>query len=128
VAKLTPPQFQVADPAFVLTKEPNAMPLEIEVQFSQLLDKADTSTVITIRSENTGGYPIEVLTQNNVWPPNDNEWESLGDVGAVSLKIPGNWEQDELIAFFQKLGLMTIPVYGKVESPPPYEPEDTKEP
>jgi hypothetical protein len=112
VDKLTPIKFRIADPEFELANK-DFMPVEIEVQISKPGEKTSANTVITIRTDNIGGYDMNVMMQYDY----RCSWKEFGGVGAISIQIPGEFEREVLVSFLQKLGLMTLPVYGKRHAP-----------
>lgn len=121
MTKLAPKEFEVPNVEFAYENE-DCMALELEVQLGPHLDKSTLST-LTFRTSNLGGYPIKVAVQGEVY----HDWKAPIEVGAVSIQFQGSYERDILIAALQRIGLMTVPVYGKMERGPfePYEePED----
>jgi len=121
MTKLAPKMLEVPNVEFAYENE-DCMALELEVQLGPDLSKSTLST-LTFRTSNIGGYPIKVTVQDDVY----RDWEAPVEVGAVSIQFQGSYERDILIAALQRIGLMTVPVYGKMERGPfePYEePED----
>ena len=117
MTKLAPKELKVPNVEFAYENE-DCMALELEVQLGPDLSKSTLST-LTFRTGNLSGYPIKVSVQDSV----NQNWEAPVEVGAVSIQFMGSYERDILIAALQRIGLMTVPVYGKMERGPfePYE-------
>lgn len=121
MTKLAPKELKVPNVEFAYENE-DCMALELEVQLGPHLDKSTLST-LTFRTSNLGGYPIKVMVGDFVY----QNWGAPVEVGAVSIQFQGSYERDILIAALQRIGLMTTPVYGKMECGPfeiHEEPED----
>jgi hypothetical protein len=121
MTRLAPKMLEVPNVEFAYENE-DCMALELEVQLGPDLSKSTLST-LTFRTGNLSGYPIKVSVQDSVY----QNWQAPVEVGAVSIQFEGSYERDILIAALQRIGLMTVPVYGKMERGPfePYEePED----
>lgn len=122
MSSLIPPEINIRNVEFAYENEDDHG-LELAVQFGFYEDKSTKST-LTFRTSNTGGYPMKLMVEmENQF----GEWKGPVEVGAVSIQFMGSYERDILIAALQRIGLMTVPVYGKMERGPfePYEePED----
>lgn len=121
MTKLAPKELEVPNVEFAYENE-DCMALELEVQLGPHLDKSTLST-LTFRTSNLGGYPIKVAVGDFVY----QNWDAPVEVGAVSIQFQGSYERDILVAALQRIGLMTTPVYGKMECGPfeiHEEPED----
>jgi hypothetical protein len=109
---MTPPELAIDNPAFVL-KNKDIMGLEAEIQIGHRADKMGTSAVLTFRTNNISGYDMNIMVQGM----HGSSWQS-GQIGAVSIEIVGDYEREILIAFLQKVGLLTVPVFGKYDCGP----------
>jgi hypothetical protein len=114
---LIPKELDIPNPEFSYTND-DVMALELAVQFGLDREKSTKST-LTFRTSNISGYPMKVMIETDKF----GEWHGPIEVGAVSIQFDGGYERDVLIAALQRIGLMTIPVYGKMERGPfePYE-------
>ena len=112
-------ELAIENPEFEYTNS-DTLALELEVQFSHPGDKLDANTTITLRTNQISGYDMLLMAQNG----HKDEWTGPFEVGAISIQVRGNYEREILIAAFQKIGLMTIPVYGKIERGPFEIPEE----
>ena len=90
------------------------MALEAELQIGHPHEKKDSLSVLTLCTNNISGYQMAVTVQGDY----GSEWSQPIDVGAVSITLRGDYERQILIAFLQKVGLLTIPVFGKYETGP----------
>ena len=109
---LIPKELDIPNPEFSYTND-DAMALELAVQFGPDREKSTKST-LTFRTSNISGYPMKVMIETDRF----GEWHGPIEVGAVSIEFNGGYERDILIAALQRIGLMTIPVYGKMERGP----------
>jgi len=110
---MTPAKLAIDNPAFVLQNK-DVMGLEAEIQIGHRADKMGTSAVLTFRTNNISGYDMNVMAQGVHGSP----WQEIGQVGAISIEIVGDYEREILIAFLQKVGLLTVPVFGKYDRGP----------
>jgi hypothetical protein len=110
---MTPPHLAIDNPAFVLQNK-DVMGLEAEIQIGHRADKMGTSAVLTFRTNNISGYDMNVMVQG----VHGSTWQKVEQVGAVSIEIVGDYEREILIAFLQKVGLLTVPVFGKYDRGP----------
>lgn len=110
---MTPEEFDLLNPAFVYRNK-DVMALEAELQIGHPHEKKDSLSVLTLRTNNISGYQMAVTVQGDY----GSEWSQPIDVGAVSITLRGDYERQILIAFLQKVGLLTIPVFGKYETGP----------
>jgi hypothetical protein len=118
---LIPKELNLADAEFRYEND-DSIALELAVQFGPYKDKSTKST-LTFRTSNISGYPMTIMAETDKF----GEWRGPIEVGAISIQFQGSYERDILIAALQRIGLMTIPVYGKMERGPfePFEePED----
>jgi len=61
-----------------------------------------------------GGYPMRVAVRLNSY---DAKWHTIdAEVSSISIQIPGDYEASELIESLQHIGLMTLPVYGRMNN------------
>jgi len=110
---LTPSKLRVRDPAFEWSNN-DVMALEMEVQIGQPGDKIDTYSTITFRTNQISGYDMQAMVQKK----HSDAWCQPVEIGAISIQIRGDYERQILIAALQKIGLMTLPVYGRIEKSP----------
>lgn len=118
---LIPKELKLTDAEFHYEND-DCMALELAVQFGPYEEKSTKST-LTFRTSNTSGYAMKIMVEIGGL----DQWKGPIEVGAISIQFQGAYERDILIAALQRIGLMTVPVYGKIERGPfePYEePED----
>lgn len=118
---LIPKELKLTDAEFHYEND-DCMALELAVQFGPYEEKSTKST-LTFRTSNTSGYAMKIMAEIGGF----DQWKGPIKVGAISIQFQGAYERDTLIAALQRIGLMTVPVYGKIERGPfePYEePED----
>ena len=108
-----PTHLAIDNPAFVLQNK-DVMGLEAEIQIGHRADKMGTSAVLTFRTNNISGYDMNIMMQG----VHGSAWQKVEQVGAVSIEIVGDYEREILIAFLQKVGLLTVPVFGKYDRGP----------
>lgn len=84
----------------------------ISVELGHPHGKLDTHSVLDIETINNGGYGMNIAIQTD-W---NGEWGEITEVNRVRISIFGDYEQDELVKFLQRVGLLTIPVYGRMET------------
>jgi len=119
---LTPKDFDIKNPEFKFRNN-DCMALELELKIGP--DKGKSSrTVLTFRTNQISGYDMQVMFHSRYDPKADAFlWEGPYQTGAISIEFDGGYEQEVLIAAFQKIGLLTLPIYGKIERGP-FEPEE----
>ncbi len=110
---LSPSELEVENAAFVYRNN-DVMALEAEIQIGGSADKTWTSATLTFRTCQTSGYEMKVSLQDSMV----GRWSAPIEVGAISVEIVGDYERQVLIAFLQKVGLLTVPVFGKYEHSP----------
>lgn len=108
---LSPSELEVENAAFVYRNN-DVMALEAEIQIGGSADKTWTSATLTFRTCQTSGYEMKVSLQDSMV----GRWSAPIEVGAISVEIVGDYERQVLIAFLQKVGLLTVPVFGKYET------------
>jgi hypothetical protein len=106
-------QLAIRNPEFEYNTS-DVMGLEMEVQIGQPGDKLSGLSTITFRTNQISGYDMKVMVQKD----HSGAWCQPAEVGAISIQIRGEYERQILIAALQKIGLMTLPVYGKIEHGP----------
>ena len=110
---LAPEELQIENAPFVYRNR-DVMALEAEVQIGDSADKTWTSATLTFRTSQISGYDMKVSVQDSIV----GKWSEPVEVGAISVEIVGDYERQVLIAFLQKVGLLTVPVFGRYESGP----------
>jgi hypothetical protein len=110
---ITPSRLRVRNPEFKWSNN-DVMALEMEVQIGQPGDKLSTYSTITFRTNQISGYDMRVMVQKQ----HSEAWCQPAEIGAISIQIRGEYERQILIAALQKIGLMTLPVYGRIEKSP----------
>ena len=120
--RLTPKDFDIKNPEFKFRNN-DCMALELELKIGP--DQAKSSkTVLTFRTNQISGYDMQVMFDSRYDPKSDTfMWEGPYQTGAISIEFDGGYEREVLIAAFQKIGLLTLPVYGKMKQGP-FEPEE----
>lgn len=122
---LTPKNFKIKNPEFVYRNN-DAMAMEISLEIGPDTGKS-SKTTLTFRTSNISGYDMEVMLGGEFDPVTKEDiWTEPYSVGAISIKFDGGYEREILIAAFQKIGLMTIPVYGKIQRGP-FEPDEEEQ-
>ena len=74
--------------------------------------KDDTECYIDVDSGYASGYPMEAHVKI------DGEWHWVKELEAIRLVIKGSYERTAFITNLQKVGLMVMPFYGKMEATP----------
>lgn len=110
---IVPRQLATRNPEFEYSNS-DVMALEMQVQIGQPGDKLSTHSTITLCTNQISGYNMRVMVQKS----GSQAWCQPADVGAISIQIRGEYERQVLIAALQKIGLMTLPVYGRIEHGP----------
>jgi hypothetical protein len=82
------------------------------VEFGHPHGKYATQSVLDIETSNRSGYGMNIAIQMN-W---DGEWMEVTEANRVRIAIFGDYERGDLIKFLQQAGLLTLPVYGKMET------------
>ena len=122
---LTPQKFKIKNPEFVY-KNNDCMAMEIALEIGPDTGKS-SKTTLTFRTSNICGYEMEIMLGGEFDSVTKEAiWTEPYPVGAVSIRFDGGYEREILIAAFQKIGLMTIPVYGKIERGP-FEPTEEEQ-
>ena len=106
-------QLAIRNPEFEYNTS-DVMALEMEVQIGQPGDKLRGLSTITLRTNQISGYDMKVMVQKQ----HSDAWCQPVEVGAISIQVQGEYERQILIAAFQKIGLLTLPVYGRIEHGP----------
>lgn len=90
------------------------MGLESSVSISRPESGNKSSRVnnLLFHTVNTGGYPMKIAVKFD----GEKEWRHVEEIAAISIQIFGDYEATDLVAYFQHVGLMTLPVYGRFES------------
>jgi len=110
---MTPEEFELHNHAFAYRNK-DVIGLEAELQIGHPSEKTDSLSVLTLRTNNISGYDMAVTVQGAY----GSQWSEPINVGAISITVRGEYERQILIAFLQKVGLLTIPVFGKYETGP----------
>lgn len=113
MGRLVARKLAVRSPEFEYNNN-DEMALEMEVQIGQPGDKLSTHSTITLRTNQISGYDMQVMVQKS----GSQAWCQPAHVGAISIQINGEYERQVLIAALQKIGLLTLPVYGRIERGP----------
>ena len=74
--------------------------------------KYDTECYIDVDANYSGGYDMGLAVKMN------NDWHWAEEVQAIRLVIRGSYEREAFITSLQKVGLMVLPVYGKIRDIP----------
>lgn len=74
--------------------------------------KSDTECYIDADAGYGSGYPMEAHVKIN------GEWHWVQELEAIRLVIKGSYERTAFITNLQKVGLMVVPVYGKMRASP----------
>lgn len=74
--------------------------------------KYDTECYIDVDTSYASGYPLEASIKLK------GEWHTIPDFEAIRLVIRGSYERSAFITALQKVGLMVVPVYGKIRYTP----------
>lgn len=120
-----PKEFKLKNPEFVYSNN-DCMALEISLEIGPEEGKS-SKTILTFRTSQISGYDMEVLFEGEYDRVNKKHtWTGPYSTGAVSIQFNGGYEREILIAAFQKIGLMTIPVYGKIDRGP-FEPNEEEQ-
>jgi hypothetical protein len=106
-------QLAVRSPEFEYNTS-DVIALEMEVQIGQPGEKLKGLSTITLRTNQISGYDMKVMVQKS----GSDAWCQPIEVGAISIQVRGEYERQILIAAFQKIGLMTLPAYGRIEHGP----------
>lgn len=115
-------QLAIRNPEFEYNTS-DVMALEMEVQIGQPGEKLKGLSTITLRTNQISGYDMKVMVQK----ADSDAWCQPVEVGAISIQVRGEYERQVLIAAFQKIGLMTLPVYGRIEYGPFEPPEEEQD-
>lgn len=123
MSSLIPKELKLTNAEFHYENE-DCIGLELAVQFGPEDEKSTLST-LTFRTSNISGFPMTIMAETDKF----GEWRGPIEVGAISIQFRGGYERDILIAALQRIGLMTVPVYGKMERGPfePFEPFEEPE-
>ena len=105
-------QLAIRSPQFEYTTCDN-MGLEVEVQIGQEGEKLSGLATITLRTDQLSGYDMKVMVHKS-----NGAWCQPIETGAISIQVRGEYERQVLIAALQQIGLMTLPVYGRIERGP----------
>jgi hypothetical protein len=90
-------------------------PLELNIQVGEDGHKTEAQSLIHIKTDN-GGYPMTLAVQTGSYL--DRKWQVVGDIYDIGILVEGSYERQALIQGLQRVGLMTIPFYGKMDSNP----------
>jgi hypothetical protein len=74
--------------------------------------KNDTECYIDVDVSYGSGYPMEAQVKIG------GEWHWVEELEAIRLVIKGSYERGAFITNLQKVGLMVVPVYGKMRATP----------
>lgn len=122
---LTPQDFEMKNPEFQFRNN-DCMALELELKIGPDQGKSSKS-VLTFRTNQISGYEMKVMLHSEYNHKTKKfMWEGPYQTGAISIEIDGGYEREVLIAALQKIGLLTLPVYGKIPQGP-FEPEEESE-
>jgi|DEB19_MinimDraft_3_1074340.scaffolds.fasta_scaffold00221_9 hypothetical protein len=105
-------QLAIRSPEFEYNTFDN-IGLEMEVQIGQAGEKLSGLATITLRTDQISGYDMKVMVHKS-----NGAWCQPIETGAVCIQVRGEYERQILIAALQQIGLMTLPVYGKIERGP----------
>jgi len=107
MSSLTPPQFKVENPEFSYQHCP-MFGLELELQISHAGEKWEPTSALTLNTSGISGYEMGVMIEKE-----DGTWTEPYRAPKIAVLINGEYERNTLIDALQKIGLMTLAVYGK---------------
>jgi hypothetical protein len=85
-----------------------------EIEFGVGVDdhKYDCKSYVDVNADLGGAYGMDVAIKNQ-----NGEWIALEEIRAVRVIIRGEYERNSFRHALQKVGLMTLPIYGKMKTP-----------
>jgi len=107
--RIVPTQIAIRDPEFECDGG-GLSALEVQVQFGYSAHKTSCRSTLTLRANQMGGYPMRVMVDLD----DGKGWRQPTEIGAISIEILGDYERQELIDAFQQIGLLSLPVYGRI--------------
>lgn len=107
--RIAPSKLAVKDPEFEC-EGGGLSALEVQVQFGYSQHKSACRSTLTLRGNQMGAYQMNVMIDLD----DGKGWRQPVEAGAISIEIVGDYERQELIDAFQHIGLMTLPVYGRI--------------
>lgn len=107
--RIAPKQIAIRDPEFECEGGGQSA-LEVQVQFGYSAHKTDCHSTLTLRGNQMGAYSMRVMVDLD----DGKGWYQPVEVGAISIEINGDYERQELIDAFQQIGLLSLPVYGRI--------------
>jgi len=105
----------VIDPEFRCTNTGVLSNIAVGVEISKPESGYKSSRLNNVFFDTSnGGYPMRVAVRLNSY---DAKWHTIdAEVSSISIQIPGDYEASELIESLQHIGLMTLPVYGRMNN------------
>ena len=110
--KFAPDPLEIENPEFKCSA-PMEYAIEVNIAISSpdSGDKFARCSTLSFRTDNMGGYPMEVgMRLHN----GENKWYTQDDVGAITIRFRGDYEASTLREFVQHAGLMATVIYGPV--------------
>ena len=105
-------QLAIRSPEFEYSTS-DVIGLEMEVQIGQPGEKTTGLASVTLRTDRLSGYDMKVKVQTK-----SGAWSPIIETGGVCIQVRGEYERQILIAALQQIGLLTLPVYGKIPHGP----------
>lgn len=113
---ISAPYYEVPNPEFEYSLDAQAPTRHhyagISLELGEANGKYATQSVLDIETSTRSGYGLNVAIQMN-W---GGEWMEVSNVNRVRIAIHGDYERDDLLTFLQQAGLLSLTVYGKMET------------
>ena len=87
------------------------LPIQLTVEVGEDGHKTEAQSLVHIRTDN-GGYPMTLAVQTGDYL--NRKWQVVEDIYDIGILVEGSYERGGLIEALQRLGLMTLPFYGKM--------------
>ena len=84
----------------------------ISLELGKANGKYATRSVLDIETGNRSGYELNVAVQQSY----NSEWVEAQGINRIRVEITGDYERGDLLTFLQQAGLLSLTVYGKMES------------
>ena len=103
--------FQQPATEFKCSEYDTASNFEIELGVGVDGYKDECESFIDVNADMGSTYPLAVAVKIK------GQWHQVEEAQAVRVIIRGEYERNSFRRAIQKIGLMTLPVYGKMKSP-----------
>jgi len=105
----------VRNPEFRCADVDGTMAIEVGLEISHPSSGSKSSRLNNLFiSTSSGGYPMKLAVRLNTL---EDKWHTIDEeISSISIQIPGDYEAMGLVGCLQHIGLMSLPIYGRMNN------------